>query len=301
MAETLFKIDRLGNREKNKDFKFASKEGLLIVSLLLFIVYAVWYKIFEFYYYDNFIRWLFIFMAFSIVIFVTMVLLLITGFIVLWKDRDYIMKHEGFGSIFFLIGSIILITIPFAWAGGVINFQDHLAQNTIIFIILGSIFCIIGSFILARTGGFFSVWLIGIAIYLIISFHEGFKFFVDSDKVGSYNDFLGIIGSYFMVAGFILFIYHDVKFFYLSRIIKRGNKYRREKKYKNALECFKKTLKIYPLFTTALNNMGNVYFNMGKADEAIKCYQRALNINPNYGNAKKNLKVVSKKLKKTVL
>ena len=47
--------------------------------------------------------------------------------------------------------------------------------------------------------------------------------------------------------------------------------------------------------------MGNVYFNMGKADEAIKCYQRALNINPNYGNAKKNLTVVSKKLKKTVL
>jgi tetratricopeptide (TPR) repeat protein len=99
------------------------------------------------------------------------------------------------------------------------------------------------------------------------------------------------------VSSFLLFLYHDLKFFYLSRIIKKGNKYRKEKQYQKAIKCFNKTLKIYPLFTTAWNNMGNVYFNQGKINEAIQCYKRALIINPDYKNALRNLEVVSRKVR----
>ena len=131
-----------------------------------------------------------------------------------------------------------------------------------------------------------------------MSFHEAFRFFFWTNFFGPFDNFVGAIGVYIVVTSFILFLYHDLKFFFLSKIVKQGNKYRKEKKYSQALKCFNKTLKIYPLFTTAWNNMGNVYYNQGKPNEAIKCYQKALDINPNYGNAKKNIAVVSKRLKK---
>jgi tetratricopeptide (TPR) repeat protein len=76
-----------------------------------------------------------------------------------------------------------------------------------------------------------------------------------------------------------------------------GNNYRREKNYQKAINCFNKTLKIYPLFTTAWNNMGNVYFNQGKVNQAVMCYKKALAINPEYSNARKNLEVVSRRIR----
>jgi tetratricopeptide (TPR) repeat protein len=128
-----------------------------------------------------------------------------------------------------------------------------------------------------------------------MSFHEAFYFVIWTEHFGDFDNFLGWIGIYVVVTSFILFLYHDIKFFYLSKIIKQGNKYRKNQQYKKAIKCFRKTLKIYPLFTTAWNNMGNVYYNEGNLKEAINCYKTALSINPNYQNAKKNLSVVQKK------
>lgn len=290
--------EKLDNVYQRREFRFASKEGLIIVSLILFAIYAFWYKIFEFYYYDKWLRWLFIFSAFSAVVFITMIILLLTGFFVFWKDRKYIITHEKMGSPIFLIGSLILLAIPLGWTAGIVEYQGYYALNSVIFIVIGAGLCILGSLFLARTGGFFSVWMIGVTIYLIMSFHEAFKILIWTIHFGPYDSFVGVIGLYIVITSFILFLYHDLKFFYLTRIIKRGNKYRKAKKYKEAIKCFNKALKIYPLFTTAWNNMGNVYYNQGKADEAIRCYQKALDINPKYINAKKNLSVVSKRLSK---
>ena len=286
------------NRYQLKEFQFASKEGLIIVSLILFLVYAFWYTIFDHYYSDDIIRWLFIFTAYSIVIFITMSILFILGFYVFWKDHRYIITHEKLGGPIFLIGALILLSIPLAWSFGFIDYEGAFALNTSIFLYLGAIFCIIGSILLARTGGFFSVWMIGVFIYLIMSFHEVFKFVIWTGDFGPYDNFVGTVGTYIVITSFVLFVYHDLKFFFLSRIIKKGNRYRREKNYNRAIKCFNKTLKIYPLFTTALNNMGNVYFNLGQPSEAIKYYQRALNINPDYINAQRNLEVISKKIRK---
>ncbi len=282
-------------RNKRKDFEFASKEGLIIVSLILFGIYALWYWIFWVYYYGK-LTWIIIFPAYSMIVFITMVILLITGIFVFWKDRRYILLHEKFGAGIFLIGALILLAIPLSWAAGILVYQDVLGASSMPFIVIGGFLCVFGSLILARTGGFFSVWLIGVAIYLIMSFHEGFKFFIWTVHFGEYDNVVGAIGIYVVATSFILFLYHDLKFFYLSRIIKKGNKYRKEKEFKAALRCFDKALRIYPLFTTAWNNMGNVYFNQGKIKKAIQCYEKALNINPDYVNAKKNLKVISKRM-----
>ena len=282
---------------RRTEFAFASKEGLIIVSLILFGIFAFWYKIFEYYYRQELITWTIIMMAFSLIVTFTLIVLLITGFFVLYKDRRYILIHERYGSLVFLIGALILLAVPLAWTAGIMEHQNAFGQNSIVFMVVGGSLCVLGALILARTGGFFIVWIIGVAIYLIMSFHEGFQLIIYNEFFGRYDDTVGAIGVFVVAVSFILFIYHDLKFFYLSRVIKRGNKYRRQKKYKDALKCFNKALRIYPLFTTAWNNMGNVYVNQGKPNEAIKCYQKALEFNPNYQNAKKNLEVVARKLK----
>ena len=110
---------------KPREFRFASKEGLIIVSLILFAIYAFWYKIFEIYYSDNFIRWIIIFIAYSIVVFITMVILLITGIFVFWKDRRYIIAHEKTGAIIFLLGTLILLSVPIAWTNGLIEYNFY--------------------------------------------------------------------------------------------------------------------------------------------------------------------------------
>ena len=89
---------------KFKEFQFASKEGLIIVSMILFSIYAFWYEIFHYYYRKEIITWIFIFWVYSLIIFVTMIILLITGVFVFWKDHRYIFLHEKFGGVIFIIG-----------------------------------------------------------------------------------------------------------------------------------------------------------------------------------------------------
>ncbi|WP_455391905.1 tetratricopeptide repeat protein [[Eubacterium] cellulosolvens] len=285
---------------RRHEFAFASKEGLIIVSLILFGIYAFWYKIFEIYYFGKSLTWPIIMIAYSLIVTITLVVLVITGFFVLWKDWRYLIIHEGYGAGVFLIGALILLVVPLCWTWGFLEYfedQGIFASNSIIFVILGGSLCVLGTLILARTGGFFIAWLIGVSIYLIMSFHEGFSIFIYNEFFGVYDDTIGAIGVVLVATSFILFLYHDLKFFYLSRVIKRGNKYRRQKQYKDAIRCFNRALRIYPLFTTAWNNMGNVYYNQGKTDEAIKCYKKALYFNPEYINAKRNLAVIARKTK----
>ncbi len=288
--------DDFTNINDPKDFKFASKEGLIIVSLILFVIYIIWYNIFKHYYYETF-SWVFIFLAYSLMVFVTMVILLITGIYVFYNDRHYLFTHESLGTFVIIIGAVTLFILPIGWAFKFIEYQGAFAQNSSIIIVIGTIICVLGALILARTGGFFLTWMLGVGIYLTQSFHESFRFIVWTGFFGPYDDFVGNVGIFLVVTSFILFLYHDLKFFYLHRIIKMGNKYRREKNYQKALNCFNKTLKIYPLFTTAWNNMGNVYFNQGKINQAVKCYNKALAINPKYSNAKKNLEVVARRIR----
>jgi tetratricopeptide (TPR) repeat protein len=299
MVKGLPSSEERSRLSRRKEFAFASKEGLIIVSLILFLIYAFWHGIFEIYYKGE-LAWFIIFPIYSIIVTLTIIVLIITGIFVLLKDRRYILLHEKYGAGVFLLGALILLSIPLAWTAGIMEYIDGLgiyAPGPMVLVIFGGSLCVFGSLILARTGGFFIVWLIGISIYVIMSFHEGFGLFIYNEIFGKYDDVVGAIGVYIVITSFILFLYHDLKFFYLSRVIKKGNKLRKEKKYGAAIRCFNKALRIYPLFTTAWNNMGNVYVNQGKPEEAVRCYQKALDLNPDYNNAKKNLSVIARQIK----
>ncbi|MFQ6082281.1 MAG: tetratricopeptide repeat protein [Candidatus Aminicenantia bacterium] len=63
----------------------------------------------------------------------------------------------------------------------------------------------------------------------------------------------------------------------------------KEKKYKEAIETFKKHLKIHPENYVAWGNMGTLYCLLLNKQEALKCLHKALSINPDYKIAKENL------------
>ena len=50
----------------------------------------------------------------------------------------------------------------------------------------------------------------------------------------------------------------------------------------NAIENYKKSLKINSKNFVAYNNLGNVFKELNNYEEAINYYNKAINLNPNY-------------------
>jgi tetratricopeptide (TPR) repeat protein len=65
-------------------------------------------------------------------------------------------------------------------------------------------------------------------------------------------------------------------------------------KYKEAIECYDKSLKLNPDNAIDWNNKGAAFDELGKYDEAIECYDKALAIDPNYTKALNNKKAANK-------
>ncbi len=70
-----------------------------------------------------------------------------------------------------------------------------------------------------------------------------------------------------------------------------GLLYHKNKKFHEALEEYKKALKIDPLNVQAHNNLGMVHKELGRLPEAISQYQKAISTNPKYEKAHHNLAV----------
>ncbi|MBT9145952.1 MAG: Photosystem I assembly protein Ycf3 [candidate division WS2 bacterium] len=60
----------------------------------------------------------------------------------------------------------------------------------------------------------------------------------------------------------------------------RGLKYESKKKYKDAAEAYKKSLKIKPHYVDAYLNLGQVHYKLGKYSEAVDVYKQALKMRP---------------------
>ena len=60
----------------------------------------------------------------------------------------------------------------------------------------------------------------------------------------------------------------------------RGMKYESERKYKDAIEAYKKALKIKPHYVDAYLNLGQAHYKLGEYSEAIDIYKQALKMRP---------------------
>ncbi len=68
-----------------------------------------------------------------------------------------------------------------------------------------------------------------------------------------------------------------------------GNVYARAENYEKALDYYKRSLELYPLYHAAYNNIGTIYSNDGLLDYAIIAFKNAIEINPDYIQAHFNL------------
>jgi len=63
----------------------------------------------------------------------------------------------------------------------------------------------------------------------------------------------------------------------------------KEKRYEEAIDCYKRYVEIYPENYVAWGNMGSLYGLLINKKEAYKCLHKALSIKPNYKIARDNL------------
>jgi tetratricopeptide (TPR) repeat protein len=146
-----------------------------------------------------------------------------------------------------------------------------------------------------RTGGFVGACLGGIVINMVVA---GFYMFEQPSEI-QYNSntslYINLSIVYFIIS-FLLLGYHDLKFFYLAKLMRDEKSLRSKKQFQKALGYCDKAIKIYPYFVPAWNNKGNVLVNLGKKKDAIQCYKKALKLNPNYIPAKRNLRMMNVKI-----
>ena len=61
-----------------------------------------------------------------------------------------------------------------------------------------------------------------------------------------------------------------------------GNALKGLGKKEEAIESYRKAIKIDPNYVDAYNNLGNALDGIGKKEEAIESYRKAIKIDPNY-------------------
>lgn len=75
-----------------------------------------------------------------------------------------------------------------------------------------------------------------------------------------------------------------------------GYAYFCQEQYDLAIRNYKEAIKLFPEYTTALNNLGNVYEKKQLVTQAIEAYENALKYEPNNYNAKKRAESLRKRM-----
>lgn len=273
-----------GTEIKGKSMFKDIKKLMVIITMILFGVFLLLYELDQSYWTDNFTQYTNILLAIMGILAVVCLILLMGNL------RDFLI-FEFKGFVVFAIGAAILLTVPGTNVLG-LGFEEGTAS---IVMYLGIAICIIGGIILARNGGYLSVTLFGIGFVVILAGYYPIMS-IDVTEFSTRAQLLRSMGLGLIFMSFILFVYHDLKFFYLAKLIREGNSLRNKDKHQESLNVVNRALAIYPNFSTAWNNKGNVLYNLKKYDEALKCYNRAIKINPDYVYAKNNLAVVQKRV-----
>ena len=271
-----------GTEVKGKNLLKDVKKMIVIITMILFGIFLLLYELDPAYWEDNFSQYTSILLAVMGILGVVCLLLLI-------GNLRELLVFELKGFIVFIIGAIVLLMVPGVNVLG-LGFDQATAD---IILYVGTAICIVGSIILAREGGYLSVTLFGIGFVVILAGYYPIMS-IDVNEFSTRAILLRNMGLGFIILSFILFVYHDLKFFLLAKMIREGNSLRNKGNHSAALKKVNAALFLYPNFSTAWNNKGNVLYNMKKYNEAMKCYRRAIKINPSYVYAKNNLEVVKK-------
>jgi tetratricopeptide (TPR) repeat protein len=269
--------------DKGKNLLKDIKKMIIIVTMIIFGILLLLYEIDPGYWEDNFTQYT------STLLVVMGILAIICLLLLIGNLRDFV-TYELKGFIIFMIGAAILLLVPGRNVLG-LGIDDATAD---VILYIGIVVSILGALIQAREGGYLSVTLYGIGFVVILAGYYPIMN-IDVTEFSTRAQLLRGMGLGYIVLSFVLFIYHDLKFFFLAKLIRDGNSLRNKGKHSAALKKVDFALFIYPNFSTAWNNKGNVLYNMKKYDEAMKCYNRAIKINPKYIYAKNNLEVVKKR------
>jgi hypothetical protein len=263
--------------------RWASREGLIVLSLVLIFIFIIMEIIFG----DTWSALSAAFQALSGVIFLTFIIIAVLGAWFLIKLRSRVWAQEREGLILFIIGTMITVLVPIARASAGEPPEVFFGKYNWL-LGFGTVLVIFGAIVTAWFGGFFTVWFFGLVHYLVMSSHEAFLLSIYTHHYGPYDQFYSSLGLALIIVSVLLLIYHELKFFYLGKLIRRGIEFRNQGRYRDALKPLQKALRLYPRYATAWNNKGNVLYNLGRYSEAVSCYDKALAFAPEYQMAAKN-------------
>lgn len=263
--------------------RWASREGLIVLSLVLIFIFSIMRIIFG----DTWSSITSAFQVLSGVIFFMFIIIAIVGAWFLIKGRARIWAQEREGLLLFIIGTMLTVLVPIAGAAAGESPEVFFGKNMWV-LGFGTALVILGAIVTAWFGGFFTIWFFGLVHYLVMSSHEAFLLSIYTHHYGPYDQFYNSLGLALIIVSLLLLVYHELKFFYLGKLLRRGSVLRRQGRYQEALRPLHKALRLYPRYATAWNNKGNVLYNLGRYAEAITCYDKALAYAPGYHTATKN-------------
>jgi tetratricopeptide (TPR) repeat protein len=271
-----------GAEVKGKNALNDFKKMIVIITMILFGIFLLIYEIDKSYWGDNFSQY-------TASLLVVMGILAVICLLLLIGNLRELLVYEFKGFIVFMIGAAVLLMVPGRNVLG-LGFDEATAD---VVLAVGTVITIIGAIIIAREGGYLSVTLYGIGFVVVLAGYYPIMS-IDVNEFSTRAILLRNIGLGYIILSFLLFIYHDLKFFFLAKLIRDGNSLRNKGNHSAALRKVNTALFLYPNFSTAWNNKGNVLYNMKKYNEALKCYNKAIKINPTYIYAKNNMEVVKK-------
>lgn len=260
----------------------STKERLVLFGGFLLIILYLPNSFFEDFWVDRGFR----FQVYSMMITVVYIMIFLMGLYHI-RTMPLFKEKELKGALLILAGSLPILIPPSMelWGLGTPGtYSDYPIPMTI-----GAILVIIGVILLARNGGFFSIWMAGATVFFFLGIHEAGKIVLWTGNYGPYDTVFFKTGIWYFTTAFMLFIYGELKFKFLLPMIRRAAKLRVDGKPDRALALVNIALFIYPHYATAWNNKGNILLNKDMHQEAEECYQRALYLNPDLHPALENL------------
>jgi len=196
-----------------------------------------------------------------------------------------IVRYEIKIFLIYLLGSIIVVIAPFRISLGLSATGELYSGGNIALFVIGAILISVGTFYFYIKGGYFLAWLLGVVVFLIVSFHESFKFIVYSGSIGPLDQATAVFGIILTFIGLFLFISRRI----VNSLLNRSEDLRRDEKYEDAMKIQNLILKLNPFNEVAWNDKGNVLFTLGDINGAINCYNKALKLDKEYEIARHNL------------